>query len=178
VLLFTCVSWCEFADVPTASQSAMLSRVCQSESEPCFHSIAWTWIPLVMTEVEVIKCTWVRTVYILWVVHSVLCLFFSYFKLFIAWILECSRFFTEQLHCTRPYKRHRLARHWWVTPIILATQEAEIRRNPAWSQLRQIVHEFLSQKHPTHKSAGGVAQVGERLLKPQYHFPPTKAQTR
>jgi hypothetical protein len=26
------------------------------------------------------------------------------------------------------YKSHPLARHWWLTPVILATQEAEIRR--------------------------------------------------
>jgi hypothetical protein len=33
---------------------------------------------------------------------------------------------------------------WWLTPVILATQEAEIRRIMVRSQPRQIVHETLS----------------------------------
>jgi hypothetical protein len=33
---------------------------------------------------------------------------------------------------------------WWLTPVILATQEAEIKRIMAQSQLGQIVHETLS----------------------------------
>jgi hypothetical protein len=37
----------------------------------------------------------------------------------------------------------------WFIPIILATQEAEIRRIMVQSQLGQIVHETLSQKKPT-----------------------------
>jgi hypothetical protein len=37
-----------------------------------------------------------------------------------------------------------LARHWWLTPVILATHEAEIRRISVQSQLRQIVPETLS----------------------------------
>jgi hypothetical protein len=35
--------------------------------------------------------------------------------------------------------------------VILATQEAEIRRIKIGSQLGQIVHETLSQKHPSQK---------------------------
>jgi hypothetical protein len=34
--------------------------------------------------------------------------------------------------------------HQWLTPIILATQEAEIRRIMVQSQTWQIVHETLS----------------------------------
>jgi hypothetical protein len=45
-----------------------------------------------------------------------------------------------------------------LTPIILATQEAEIRRILVQNQPRQIVHETLSQKNPSQKRAGGVAQ--------------------
>jgi hypothetical protein len=36
----------------------------------------------------------------------------------------------------------------WLTPIILATQEAEIRRITVLSQPRQTVCEILSQKLP------------------------------
>jgi hypothetical protein len=38
------------------------------------------------------------------------------------------------------------ARHQWLTPVILATQEAEIRRIEVRSQPGQIVHETLSRK--------------------------------
>jgi hypothetical protein len=37
---------------------------------------------------------------------------------------------------------------WWLTPVIPATQEAEIRRITVQSQPRAIVHETLSQKKP------------------------------
>jgi hypothetical protein len=32
-------------------------------------------------------------------------------------------------------------RHWWLTPVILAIQKAEIRKIMVQSQPRQIVHE-------------------------------------
>jgi hypothetical protein len=38
---------------------------------------------------------------------------------------------------------------WWLTPPILATQEAEIRRILVQSPPRQIVHETLFQKYPS-----------------------------
>jgi hypothetical protein len=57
---------------------------------------------------------------------------------------------------------------WWLTLVILATQEAEIRRIAIRSQQGEIVHETLSWTHPSQKRAGGVAQ-GEGLeFKPQY----------
>jgi hypothetical protein len=45
-----------------------------------------------------------------------------------------------------------------LTPILLATQEAEIRRITARRQPKQIVRETLSQKNLSQKGAGGVAQ--------------------
>jgi hypothetical protein len=41
------------------------------------------------------------------------------------------------------------ARHQWLTPVILATQEAEIRRIAVLSQPKQTGHKTLSQKYPT-----------------------------
>jgi hypothetical protein len=55
------------------------------------------------------------------------------------------------------------ARHLWVMPVILATQEAQIRRTIVQSQPGQIVRKTLSQKVPNRKSAGRVAQVVEFL---------------
>jgi hypothetical protein len=48
-------------------------------------------------------------------------------------------------------KRPARTRYWWLTPVIPATQEAEIRRTVILSQPRQIVHETLSQKTPSKK---------------------------
>jgi hypothetical protein len=44
-------------------------------------------------------------------------------------------------------------RYWWLTPVILVTQEAEIWRIKVQSQ-----PETLSQKNPSQKKAGRVAQ--------------------
>jgi hypothetical protein len=60
------------------------------------------------------------------------------------------------------------AGHRWLTPVILATQEAEIRRITVPSQPAQIVCETLSQKNPSQKRAGGVAQGAGPELKLQY----------
>jgi hypothetical protein len=47
----------------------------------------------------------------------------------------------------------------WVMPVILATQKAEIRRIKAQGQPRQNESKTLSQKYPTQKRAGQVAQA-------------------
>jgi hypothetical protein len=41
-------------------------------------------------------------------------------------------------------KKRDLDGHWWLMPVILATQQVEIRRITVQSQLGQIVHETLS----------------------------------
>jgi hypothetical protein len=51
--------------------------------------------------------------------------------------------------------------------VILATQEAEIRRIKDERWPRQIVHDALSQKYL--KRAGGVAQCVGPEFTPQYH---------
>jgi hypothetical protein len=43
-----------------------------------------------------------------------------------------------------PLKEIIEAGHWWLTPIILAVQEVEIRRISVQSQPRQIVCKTLS----------------------------------
>jgi hypothetical protein len=50
-----------------------------------------------------------------------------------------------------------------LTSVILASQEAAIRRVEVQSQPRQIVWKALSRKNPSQKRAGGVAQVVEHL---------------
>jgi hypothetical protein len=45
----------------------------------------------------------------------------------------------------------------WLTPVILATQKAEIRRITVQSQLGKLVHEIISGKNPSQKRAGRVA---------------------
>jgi hypothetical protein len=52
--------------------------------------------------------------------------------------------------------------------VILATQEAQIRRITVQSQPGQTVRKTLSQKYPSQTRAGGVAQGVGPELKPQY----------
>jgi hypothetical protein len=56
----------------------------------------------------------------------------------------------------------------WLTPVILATQEAEIWMIAVRSQPRQIVCEILSQKYPTQNRAGGVDSGVDPEFKPWY----------
>jgi hypothetical protein len=56
----------------------------------------------------------------------------------------------------------------WLMPVILACQEAKIRRIVIRSQLGQIVLKTLSQKHPLQKKAGGVARGVDPEFKLQY----------
>jgi hypothetical protein len=53
--------------------------------------------------------------------------------------------------------------------VILATQEAEIRKITVQSQPRETVHKTLSRKNPIQSSAGGVTQGVSSEFKPQHH---------
>jgi hypothetical protein len=74
-------------------------------------------------------------------------------------LLKCSRdqlkffshYFVDKLEILICFKKVYLARHWWLTTVILATQEAEIRRITVQSQPWQIVCKTLSRKNPSQK---------------------------
>jgi hypothetical protein len=71
---------------------------------------------------------------------------------------------TAHLHIH--YQSRIIAEYQCLTPVILATQEADIRRIEVLSQPGEIVHETLSWKDPTQKS--GVAQGISPEFKPQH----------
>jgi hypothetical protein len=74
---------------------------------------------------------------------------------------ESSHFFHTGLWVDFPIKSSIVARQ--LMPVILATQETEIKRIMVQSHPREIVCETLSQKYSTQKRADGVAQVVEYL---------------
>jgi hypothetical protein len=80
-----------------------------------------------------------------------------FFPQSLAYLLIFLIFFSDE----QKFKILRLwarTRCWWFTFVILATQEAKIRRITVRSQSRQIAREFLSLKNLSQKRAGGVAQ--------------------
>jgi hypothetical protein len=73
------------------------------------------------------------------------------------WVVLTASQFSEPKCGNRIRKTRKRARndllgeHWWLTSIILATQEAEVRRILVQSQPKQIVHKSLSEKIPITK---------------------------
>jgi hypothetical protein len=60
-----------------------------------------------------------------------------------------------------PEKVYKLA--GWFIPIILATQEAEIRRISVQSQPGQTVCKILSQRNPSQKKVVGIGGLADWL---------------
>jgi hypothetical protein len=68
-----------------------------------------------------------------------------------------------------PAKKTNSAGRWWLTPVILVTQEAEIRRIMVRSQPGQIVLQDPTSKTPNTKRGGGMAQGIGPEIKPWYY---------
>jgi hypothetical protein len=70
----------------------------------------------------------------------------TFSSVFIPWNIstgDCCR-----LQLKNPWQKSKArARCWWLPPVILATQEAEIRRITVQGQPGQIVHKTLSRKN-------------------------------
>jgi hypothetical protein len=52
---------------------------------------------------------------------------------------EDGEFEARLINIARLSQKRKTAWHWWLTPVIPATQEAEIRRIMVQSQARQII---------------------------------------
>jgi hypothetical protein len=76
-------------------------------------------------------------------------------------VLSCS-----ENSWTKTYYKN-MAGHQWLTPVILATQEADIRKIMVWSQPGKIAYKTISQKNLHKNKVGGVAQGEGPDFKPQ-----------
>jgi hypothetical protein len=64
------------------------------------------------------------------------------------------------------FKEFFTAQHWWLTPVIVATQEAEIRRIVVQSQPRQIVLRPCLEKKPTEKGCWSGSRCRPQVQSP------------
>jgi hypothetical protein len=124
------------------------------------------YLRLTPTE-QILRLPFPRVIYL---VRLVICVF----KQLIMWLWSLMRFvlllFSSHLH-------HGLSKVR-LTPVILAVQEAEIRRIVVESQPRQIVCKTLFWKtHHAQKWAGGVAQGVGPEFKPQCWKTKTSSKT-
>jgi hypothetical protein len=88
-------------------------------------------------------------------------IFFTNYKVFQILVDLIVMFTVTTFQCFNMYMWNQMSKciavgRQWLTPVILATQEAEIRRIVAWSQPRQIVCKTQSWKHPSLK--GGMVE--------------------
>jgi hypothetical protein len=84
-------------------------------------------------------------------------------------VLEKSTVVSPTIICYhQKKKKNGKARCQWLTPVILATQEVEIRRIAVQSQHGKIVCELYLKRTLHTKRAGGVAQGVVPKFKPQY----------
>jgi hypothetical protein len=82
------------------------------------------------------------------------------------WIMGLFEYLTNDLElCSE--NEHLVGCRWFI-PVILATQEAEIRRIAIQTQPWQIVRETLSQISPSQNRAGRVTQGIEYEFKSQH----------
>jgi hypothetical protein len=72
-----------------------------------------------------------------------------------------------------PIKKEKTAKCWWLIPVILATQEAEIKLITVGSEAGQIVHKTLPQKTIS-KKMGLVEWLKEKALSSSRSTPPSK----
>jgi putative copper export protein len=114
----------------------------------CFCLECWTWINFCTGKTDQIKCN-----------YLVLSFFFSLLSYIL--LLVPSYLYISIL---RRIKRYNVLPVTSGTLLILATQEAEIRRIPVQSQHRQTVPMTLSWKYPIQKRAGRVTYVVEHLV--------------
>jgi hypothetical protein len=64
------------------------------------------------------------------------------------------RYQNQMKRISKKKKKKTVAGHWWFMFVILATQEAKIRKTAVRSQPRQIVCETLSQRNSSEKRDG------------------------
>jgi hypothetical protein len=86
----------------------------------------------------------------------------------VAKVVDCLPSKGEALCSVPSTRKEREAEQQRLTPVILATQEAEIRRMAVQSQTRANNPRDPISKKPSQKRAGGVAHGEDPDFKPRY----------